>query len=119
MTPEEERVFRSVKRALSEVSPRKTFQGLVDHAMCGHCHHAALAMQILLGGAPKGYKLGTAIDEKDIQHYWLISPSGEIIDPTQEQYTELGRRLPYTRSTGARCSYRRSRQVNEVLNLVS
>lgn len=119
MTPEEERVFNSVKKALSEVSPRKEYQGLVDHEMCGHCHHAALSMQILLGGAAKGYKLATAFDEKGIQHYWLISPTKEIIDPTKEQYTELGRDLPYSRSTGARCSYRRSTQVVRILEIAS
>lgn len=71
------------------------YQGKVNNEYCGRCHHATIAMYFLLDGKNNGYKVRKAIDELKIKHYWLESPTGAKIDPTEEQYTSLGHPLPY------------------------
>jgi len=77
------------------------YRNLVNSWYCGHCHHATVAMYYLLGGKEKKYKIRKAIDELEITHYWLETVEGEIIGPTAEQYTELGRELPYRKTKAA------------------
>ncbi len=98
------------------VSP--DYRGKVDNQYCGHCHHATIAMYNLLGGKSKGYRVRKAIDELQIQHYWLESPTGEILDPTVEQYTNLGRTVPYTDQVSRGISYRKSNSAKKIISNV-
>lgn len=36
-----------------------------------------------------------ARDAEGIVHWWLENPQGEILDPTSDQYFELGKTPPY------------------------
>lgn len=89
----------------------------VNHKYYGHCFHATHALYHLLGGEEKGYHIFKVIDEKNISHYWLENSNGEIIDPTVEQYTDLGRPLPYDNKNG-RPSYRKPEAAEIIIERV-
>lgn len=72
-------------------------------------------MYVLLGGKEKGYKVRKAVDELEIKHYWLESPTGEDIDPTAEQYTDLNRPLPYNNRVVRGVSHLRSNSAKAII----
>lgn len=116
MTPHEERIYHLVRAQLKPEMVDKCFRDLGIHNYCGHCHHATIALYNLLGGKHAGYKVNKAIDEQGIKHYWLTSPTGENIDPTVEQYTDLGRCLPYLNSIKTGISYRISNNARMIMD---
>lgn len=118
MTNEETKIYNLVRSELCDDLIPQQYKNVLDHSMCGHCHHASLAMYNLLGGNISGYKLQKATDEKGIIHYWLLSPTGEIIDPTVEQYTDLGRPLPYVNKVDNRASYRKTLATKKIISAV-
>lgn len=59
----------------------------------GHCHTAAGVIYKIFG--PKNVHMYRALDDEGIYHWWAVDKNGKIIDPTSEQYTLLGRDLPY------------------------
>lgn len=118
MTPQEQRVFDLVKLELKPEMVPPEYRGKVASKFCGHCHHATLAMYELLGGKNNGYKVRKAVDELQIKHYWLESPSGEIIDPTAEQYTDLNRPLPYGNRVTQGVSHLRSNHARSIISSV-
>jgi hypothetical protein len=118
VTEHERQIFNLVRAELSDELIPSLYKNVLNHRMCGHCHHASLAMYNLLGGKEAGYKLQKATDEKDIIHYWLLSPTGEIIDSTIEQYTELNRPIPYSRKIDNRASYRKTASTNHIISVV-
>lgn len=115
MTPMEQRIFDLVRLELKPDFVPPEYRGVVDSKYCGHCHHATIAMYNLLGGKDAGYKVRKAIDELQIKHYWLESPNGETIDPTAEQYTELGRPLPYANRVAKGVSHLKSKPAKEII----
>jgi len=116
---QEKMIFELVRSELSDEFVAEEYRGKVDSPYCGHCHHATLAMYSLLGGKDNGYKVRKAIDEFEIKHYWLENAKGEIIDPTAEQYTDLGRNLPYNNRVNSGVSYRRTKAANAIIKRVS
>ena len=115
MTPSEKQIFDLVRSELNPKFVPPEYHDVVNSPYCGHCHHATIAMYNLLGGKDSGYKVRKAIDELQIKHYWLESPSGEIIDPTAEQYTSLGRPLPYRNPVTRGVSHLKSRPAKEII----
>jgi len=101
LNTEEKTIFVLVRSELRDEYVPEQYRNLVNSWYCGHCHHATVAMYYLLGGKEKKYKIRKAIDELEITHYWLETVEGEIIGPTAEQYTELGRELPYRKTKAA------------------
>lgn len=95
MNQAEQRIFDLVRSELTDELIPKSYRRLVNSRSCSHCHHASLAMYILLGRKERGYKLQKAIDDNEITHYWLTNSNYEIIDPTAEQYSEQNRPFPY------------------------
>lgn len=118
MNTQEKIIFDLVRESLNPDMIPESYKGLVEHPMFGHCHHASYGMYKLLGGKPAGYKLQRAKDDDGIIHYWLLSPSGEIIDPTVEQYTDLGRSLPYKNKVDDRASFRLTNSAKRVIQYV-
>jgi len=109
MNKEEKKYFDLVRINLTDdLIPSHYKDGKLDNPMYGHCHHASLALYDLLGGKEAGYKLRKAIDDDNIIHYWLETQDGIIIDPTVEQYTDLGRKPPYDKQVKKGISYRRT-----------
>ena len=77
-----------------------------DNPTRGKCHAASVALHQYLGGFKTGYRFMKAEymhgDHPDV-HYWVMSPSGAILDPTVDQYTFIGMTPPYGK--GKRISY--------------
>lgn len=95
MTDIEKEVFNKVRSLLTlDLIPEKFQDKKVDSLMYGHCYHATLAMYNLLGGKEAGYKVKSTFDNDKVKHYWL-EIGNKIIDPTVEQYSDLGRVFPY------------------------
>ena len=86
MNLEEKRIYDLVRAELKDEFVPEEYKGIINSWFCGHCHHATISIYCLLGGKEKGYKVRKAIDELEIKHYCLETNSGEIIDPTAEQY---------------------------------
>lgn len=118
MTPKEQRVYDLVRAELKPEMVSPEYRGKVDSEFCGHCHHATLAIYELLGGKHNGYKVRKAVDELQIKHYWLESISGEILDPTAEQYTDLNRLLPYDSPATKGVSHRKSNTAKAIISNV-
>ena len=118
MTPQEQRVFDLVRSELKPEFVPPEYRGKVDSEFCGHCHHATIAMYYLLEGKNNGYKIRKAVDELQIKHYWLESPTGDPIDPTAEQYTNLGRPLPYDNRVTRGVSHLRSNHAKTIISNV-
>lgn len=116
---QEKKIFDLVRSELSDEFVSEEYRGKVNSPYCGHCHHTTLAMYNLLGGKDSGYKVRKAIDELEIKHYWLENSKAEIIDPTAEQYTGLGRDLPYKNRVNKCVSYRRTKAANAIIKRVS
>lgn len=71
-----------------------------DHPLFGHCYAASEALFHLLGGKNAGYvpmrspsQFGT--------HWWIRDKNGNYLDPTAEQFTSIGIKLPYDKGIGA------------------
>ncbi|MCU4378636.1 hypothetical protein [Acinetobacter haemolyticus] len=71
-----------------------------------------------MGGKEKGYKVRKVIDELRVKHYWLETSSGEIIDPTIEQYIDLNRITPYENKETNRVSYRKTKAALTIISNV-
>ena len=118
MTLLEKQIFDLVRSELKPEFVPSMDKNRIDSKYCGHCHHATIAMYNLLDGKVCGYKVRKAIDELEIKHYWLESPSGEVIDPTAEQYTDLNRPLPYNERVSKGISYLKSNIAKRIIATV-
>jgi hypothetical protein len=105
MTDEEKALVIAVQMALSPDLIPEGYRKPDAHPMFGHCYGAAEALYRLLGGKENGYKAQRAIDDAGDGHYWVLTPNGEVLDPTAAQYTDVGETPPYARGQGA--SFRR------------
>ena len=117
VTQEELKQYNRVRAELTPELRSKTAQDeAIKHPMYGHCHHASYVLYSLLGGKEAGYKLQKAFDENNVLHYWLLSPNGEVIDPTHEQYTDFGNTPPYENKVDNRASYQTSNSYKTILS---
>lgn len=119
MNAEEKTIFDLVRSEFRDEFVPEQYRNRVNSPYCGHCHHATVAMYYLLGGKEKKYKIRKAIDELEITHYWLEAIDGEIIDPTAEQYTELGRELPYRNRVTNGVSFRKTKAALQIMSRVT
>jgi hypothetical protein len=114
MTREEEIVISSIQGALTPELIPENFSGRPGNPMFGHCYGAAEALYHLLGGKDSGYKAQRAVDDDGVSHWWVLSPTNEILDPTAAQYTDFGKIPPYDKGRGA--SFRRlSKRANTII----
>jgi hypothetical protein len=73
------------------------------HCTTGHCYVAAEALWHALGGMDSPWRPVSGRDEEGT-HWWLTNQeTGEIADPTSDQYTSLGEEPPY--HTGRRVGF--------------
>lgn len=91
------------------------------HSLEGYCYVAAEVMWHLLG--TEDWKPCMASYEDDrgkTSHWWLENKkTGLIVDPTKEQFTELGKEPPY--KIGKGCGFltqRPSKRANKVLDRI-
>jgi hypothetical protein len=118
MNSKEQKIYDLVRAELTDDLVPEEYRGKVDSPYCGHCHHATIAMYNLLDGKDNDYKVRKAIDELGLKHYWLETASGEIIDPTVEQYTDLGRSTPYANRVTKGISYRKTKATITIIKNV-
>lgn len=71
--------------------------------MYGHCYVASEALYHLLKTVGVKCHPCCGKDSRGITHWWLEDSSSNIIDPTVEQYTSVGKTPPY--SNGRRCGF--------------
>jgi hypothetical protein len=65
------------------------------HCTHGHCYAASEALWHALGGMDSPWRPVVAKDEEGT-HWWLTNlETGEIADPTSDQYTSRGEEPPY------------------------
>jgi hypothetical protein len=117
MTPNEEQIFHAVRDQLGPDLLTANFKDRPENPFYGHCFHASIALYKLLGGKESGYSVWKALDATDTPHYWLTSPTNEIIDPTAEQYTQFGYEPPYL--SGKRTGFRPSKAAKVIIAAVS
>jgi hypothetical protein len=106
MTSEEKELIQAIQAALSPDLIPKDYRGRTDNPMFGHCYHASEALYRSLGGKTSGYKAQRGVDNDGVSHWWVESPTGEILDPTAAQYTDFDKTPPYHNAKGA--SFRRT-----------
>lgn len=116
MTQDEQRFFDAVRSRLTRGMLGANFLDRPENPFYGHCFHASVALYQLLGGKERGYIVWKAIDSSGVSHYWITSPSGEIIDPTAEQYTNFGIPLPY--NNGRRTGFRISKNTSQLVQAI-
>jgi hypothetical protein len=68
----------------------------------GFCSVASEVAWFMLGGAKAGWVAWNARDDDDSTHWWLRHASGQIYDPTRDQYTRVGKLPPYERGLPGR-----------------
>jgi hypothetical protein len=89
-----------------------------SNPLWGHCYAASEALWYLLGDQ-RDWTPHVARDE-DVTHWWLRHRhSGEILDPTAEQYTNHGVCPPYNEGRG--CGFltpQPSKRAREIINRV-
>jgi len=90
----EEKALNACIQSLDFVDADPKF-ACIDNPSRGKCYVASIALLQFLGGKDAGYSLKTAKDECGVPHYWVENISGDVLDPTAEQYTVLGIKPPY------------------------
>ena len=94
-------LMRQIKKVLSpDLLKKKYIKDNEGNPTFGHCYAASEALYHLLGGREAGFKPVRAKDPNGITHWWIQGPSGEIYDPTAEQYTSQGDEPPYGKGKG-------------------
>lgn len=88
--------MKRIQAALSPDLLSKTYRSCAnDHPVAGHCYAAAEALFHALGGKAAGLTARVARDPDGGTHWWLSAANGDVLDPTREQYTALGKQPPY------------------------
>jgi hypothetical protein len=65
------------------------------HCTFGHCYAASEALWHLLGGMGSDWRPVVGQHPEYGPHWWLVNSSGERLDPTAEQFEDLGTMPPY------------------------
>lgn len=102
------------------LKPEYRFMADAGNPTAGHCYHAAEALWHLLGGAESEWTPHVYREEDGVTHWWLRHrKTGEIADPTAEQYRLVGDEPPYARGKG--CGFltkQPSRRAGEIIRRV-
>jgi hypothetical protein len=99
-----QKIHGALDTSLLKPHYRKQHEANPDlHCTTGHCYVAAEALWHALGGFDGPWRPVTGRDEEGT-HWWLVhQKTGEIADPTSDQYTSLGEEPPY--HTGRRVGF--------------
>ena len=113
MTNNEENLLKAVQTVLTPDLVPEKYRGRPENPMFGQCYGAAEALYRLLGAKEHGYKAQRATDNEGIVHWWVLSPIGNVLDPTAAQYTDFGKIPPHAKGLGA--SFRRPSKRAEII----
>lgn len=85
--------------------------------MYGHCYAATEALYHLLGGKESEWHPCRGRDAEGVTHWWLKNVKGQILDPTAEQYTSLGKKPPYQEGrNGPFLTQQPSKRAKEIIS---
>lgn len=88
------KVIEAIKKNLtSDLLPKKFIERNKTNPTFGHCHTSAGVIYKIFG--PKNVHMWRGLDNEGIYHWWVVDKNGKLIDPTSEQYTDLGKVPPY------------------------
>ena len=115
MTGDEKKLIAVLRTVLTPDLIPEQFKEHPENPMFGHCYGAAEALYRLLGGKEQGYKAQRATDSDGVSHWWVLSPTGCILDPTSTQCTDFVKIPPYAEGRGAsfRSSSKRATTIME------
>jgi len=99
-TPTLSHLVEKVKMGLSPDLLKKRYREQnVGNPMFGHCYIATEALFYLLND--KRYVPTRGRDDAGIVHWWLTDKhTGQILDPTADQYRSKGLEPPYSKGKG-------------------
>ena len=63
----------------------------IANPMYGHCYHSSAVLKHYY----PNLQLNKGLDWEGEWHWWCVDEMGNIIDITAEQYTSIGKELPY------------------------
>lgn len=89
-------LIEKIKRCLSPDLLKKQYRAKnADNPTYGHCYIATEALFYSLNDSR--YAPARGRDDSGVVHWWIVDrATGEILDPTAEQYTSQGLTPPYT-----------------------
>jgi hypothetical protein len=87
-------LISKIQSALTPELLKPPFKYDASNPTYGFCYVASECLYHLYG-RERGYKPARGRDESGTVHWWLLSNSGEVLDPTAEQYTSIGKVPPY------------------------
>jgi ribosomal protein S18 acetylase RimI-like enzyme len=90
-----EQIVQKVREALTDDLRRAPWKGNTN-CYAGHCYVASEALYHMLGGAAGGWK-PMHVKHEGAPHWYLQNDSGEVIDPTAEQFKTA---VPYSKGKG-------------------
>lgn len=100
-----DKYIQIIHESLSKDLLKKQYQKDYDnlHFTTGHCYIASEAIYHAFGGK-ENWSAYAGRDHDNGTHWWLKNKdTGEIVDPTKEQYTSLGLEPPYDK--GRPCAF--------------
>jgi hypothetical protein len=117
MTPSTSEWVRLIQKVLSPDLLKPAYITINrDNHMYGHCYAATEALYYLLGGKESGWHPCRGKDTEGITHWWLSNTAGQILDPTVEQYTSVGKKPPYLSGrNGPFLTQQPSKRANEIM----
>ena len=111
-----------IKRALTGDLLQPGYKWMHDPAnpTAGHCYHAAEALYHMIGGKKSGWVPMRVREADGMTHWWLQHrKTGEIADPTADQYRLLGEEPPYTEGrAGGFLTRQPSKRASEIIRRV-
>ena len=115
-------LIEQIKGALSDDLLKPKYRSLagLNGPTAGHCYHASEALWHALGGPQSPYTPTRGRDETGITHWWLRhKETGEILDPTADQYLVVGCLPPYSAGKGGGFLTKKpSRPAQTILNRI-
>lgn len=99
-----EKLIEIIKDSLSDDLLKPEYRKLENrHRTTGHCYIASEALYHLIGGKDRVSSYSGRDSENDT-HWWLVDKvTGEIYDPTAEQYYHENEKPPY--ENGRPCGF--------------
>ena len=90
-------LMQKIKSNLTPDLLRPEYRRLnLNNPMFGHCYIASEALFYLSGGKASGLAIKRGRDDSNTSHWWLENKeTGEILDPTVEQYDMFDLDPPY------------------------
>jgi len=97
-TKREQQLIQQIQSVLTPDLLKPKYRAGNDkrNPMYGHCYAASDALYNLLGGKEAGYKpFYYSNKEEGWSHWWILSPKGERLDVTADQFYAVGEKPPY------------------------